>query len=123
MPHYTNQGGRPSGAVRRGDWKLVEQYEDGSAELFDLASDPGETKDLSAAEPKRTRDLRDQLAAWLERVGAQKNEPNRKFDAAAHKALYVDVDPSRYDPTRAEQLDRMKAWRKGMNAALPKQPK
>jgi arylsulfatase A-like enzyme len=57
MPHYTNRG-RPSGAVRLGQWKLVEQYEDGKTELFDLATDPGETKDISAAEPKRAEAAR-----------------------------------------------------------------
>lgn len=122
MPHYTNQGGRPSGAVRSGDWKLVVQYEDDSAELYNLANDPGETKDLAASEPQRTRELRERLAEWLKQVGAQRNEPNPNFDPAAHKALYVDLDPSRYDPTKADQLTRIKEWRKGMNAALPKRP-
>jgi arylsulfatase A len=119
LPHYTNQGGRPSGAARLGRWKLVEQYEDDSAELFDLVNDPGETKDLSAAESKRATELRGRLAAWLKQTEAQRNEPNPKFDAALHRPLYVELDPSRYDPTKAEQLDRMKAWRKAMNAALP----
>ncbi len=36
FPHYTNQGGRPAGAVREGDWKLIEHYEDGRVELFNL---------------------------------------------------------------------------------------
>ncbi|HET6410043.1 MAG TPA: sulfatase, partial [Chthoniobacteraceae bacterium] len=39
FPNYTNQGGRPAGAVRDGDWKLVEQYENGALELYNLASD------------------------------------------------------------------------------------
>ena len=42
FPHYTNQGGRPGGAVREGDWKLIEHYEDGRVELFNLADDAGE---------------------------------------------------------------------------------
>ena len=42
FPHYTNQGGRPGGAVREGDWKLIEHYEDGRVELFNLAKDAGE---------------------------------------------------------------------------------
>ena len=40
FPNYTNQGGRPAGAIRDGDWKLVEQFEDGSVELFNLAARP-----------------------------------------------------------------------------------
>src|SRR5207247_472637 len=34
FPNYTNQGGRPAGAIREGDWKLVEHFEDGGTELF-----------------------------------------------------------------------------------------
>jgi arylsulfatase A len=44
FPHYTNQGGRPGGAVRDGDWKLIELYEDGRVELFNLTKDPGEMR-------------------------------------------------------------------------------
>ena len=39
-PNYTNQGGRPAGAIRAGDWKLVENFEDSSVELFNLAQIP-----------------------------------------------------------------------------------
>ena len=51
FPHYTNQGGRPAGAIREGDWKLVEQFEDGSLELYNLAQDIGEENNLAASEP------------------------------------------------------------------------
>jgi arylsulfatase A-like enzyme len=75
-PHYSNQGGCPGGAVRQGPWKLVEHYEDGRLELFNLADDLGETKDLAAAMPDKAGELRALLAAWRERVGAQM--PGRK---------------------------------------------
>ena len=45
-PHYSDQGGRPGGAVRLGDWKLIEFYEDSRLELFHLADDPGEQRNL-----------------------------------------------------------------------------
>src|SRR5205814_820448 len=45
-PHYSNQGGKPSGAIRSGDFKLIESYEDGSLELYNLKEDPGETNNL-----------------------------------------------------------------------------
>src|SRR5690606_34110264 len=51
FPHYTNQGSRPAGAWRDGPWKLLEHYEDGRRELFNLDDDPSETRDLSTAEP------------------------------------------------------------------------
>jgi arylsulfatase A-like enzyme len=121
FPHYTNQGSRPAGAVRQGPWKLIEHYEDGRAELFDLAEDAGETKDLATEQPERAARLRAALAAWRTAVGAQSNRPNPDFDAARHRAIYVDVDASRYDASTvdAAAFQRMLDWRKAMNAALP----
>ena len=54
QPHYTNQGGRPAGAIREGSWKLIEDYENGACALYDLANDLGETTDLAAKEPGRS---------------------------------------------------------------------
>jgi arylsulfatase A-like enzyme len=75
-PHYSNQGGPPSGAVRSGDWKLIEFYEDGLVELYNLRTDPGERTDLAARRPERARELRQMLHAWRQSVGAQM--PQRK---------------------------------------------
>ena len=75
-PHYSNQGGRPGGAVRAGDWKLIEHYEDGRLELYNLADDLGEKTDLAARVPDKARDLRKMLAAWRDRVGAQMPSPD-----------------------------------------------
>ena len=52
-PHYGNQGGAPGGAVRDGDWKLIEWYEDGRLELYNLEDDLGEQHNLAAQ--SRTR--------------------------------------------------------------------
>lgn len=70
-PHYGNQGGFPGGAIRSGDWKLVENYEDGSVMLYNLSQDVGEKNDLAAAEPARVAELRGRLHAWYRSVGAQ----------------------------------------------------
>jgi arylsulfatase A-like enzyme len=75
-PHYSNQGGPPSGAVRRGDWKLIEFYEDGRLELYNLRDDPGEHTNLAARVPERARELRLLLHTWRQSVGAQ--IPQRK---------------------------------------------
>jgi arylsulfatase A-like enzyme len=80
-PHYSNQGGRPGGAVRRGRYKLIEFYEDGRVELYDLARDAGEARDLAAAEPKLVRDLKGLLGRWRARVGAQAMRPNPGYRA------------------------------------------
>lgn len=84
FPHYTNQGSRPAGAVREGDWKLIEDYESGEVELFNLAKDPGETRDLSGRERARVADLLGKLANWRRAVGAQQNTPNPHFDPVLH---------------------------------------
>lgn len=39
-------------AVRRGDWKAVRPATDAAVELYDLATDPGETRDLASAHPE-----------------------------------------------------------------------
>jgi arylsulfatase A len=70
LPHDTNQGSRPAGAVRDGRWKVIEHYDDDRVELYDLDEDTAETTDLAAAEPRRVRGLRDRLAAWRASVGA-----------------------------------------------------
>jgi len=81
-PHYGNQGGAPSAAVRRGDWKLIEWQEDNRAELFNLAQDISEQTNLADKEPKRAADLRAELAAWQKQVGAKFPIPNPNYDPA-----------------------------------------
>ncbi len=81
-PHYANQGGRPAGAIIAGDGsrpgtdKLVEHFEDGRLELFDLENDPGERHDLAAEQPARARALAARLAAWRQGVQAAMPSPN-----------------------------------------------
>ncbi|MCZ6598890.1 MAG: sulfatase [Planctomycetota bacterium] len=70
-PHYSNQGGFPGAAIRAGDWKLIERFEDGRVHLYDLARDPGERKDLAAEHQGRVRALRVRLHAWYEEVDAK----------------------------------------------------
>jgi arylsulfatase A-like enzyme len=71
FPHYGNQGGFPGGAIRMGDWKLVENYEDGSVELYNLREDIGETKNLAAAQVERVKTMRGKLHAWYRETGAK----------------------------------------------------
>jgi arylsulfatase A-like enzyme len=81
-PHYPNQGGRPAGAIIAGDGprpgaeKLVEHFEDGRLELFDLETDPGERRNLSAERPARAQELRERLATWRKSVDAAMPSPN-----------------------------------------------
>lgn len=81
-PHYGNQGGAPSAAIRRGKWKLIEWMEDQRVELFDLERDPGEQNDLANRDPQRVAALRADLKAWQKATGVSYPTPNPNFDPA-----------------------------------------
>jgi arylsulfatase A len=120
FPHYNNQGGRPAGAVRDGDWKFVTYYDTGEKQLFNLKNDISESKDLSQVEKQRTADLAKAHETWLNEINAQRNTPNPDFDPALFKKLYVDFDPSRpiLRATAAEMEKDMADWRKLMNEVV-----
>jgi arylsulfatase A-like enzyme len=69
-PHFSNQLGRPAGAVRLGKYKLVELYETGKIELYDLESDLPESNDLSYSLPGKTDELYRLLKQWQKNVDA-----------------------------------------------------
>ncbi len=128
LPHYCNQGSRPSSAVRLEDWKLIRHYETGVLELYDLHSDPGESTNLVPSLDRTDRTLTllvRHLEVELTMTAAQLPTGNPNFDAALHKKLYLDIDPSKYDPLKATkaEFDQMQEWRKAMNAAVPKAKK
>jgi arylsulfatase A-like enzyme len=60
----------PAGAIRSGDWKLIEFFEDGRLELYNLRADLGETNNLAAKMPQKTRELHAKLAAWRQELNA-----------------------------------------------------
>ena len=76
-PHYSNQGGFPSGAVRMGDWKLVERYEDGRVHLYNLRDDPGELKDLQKENEALVKSMREKLHAWYKETDAKFLQPKK----------------------------------------------
>jgi arylsulfatase A len=82
-PHYHPGGATPYSAARSGDFRLVHFYEDGRDELYDLANDVGETKDLATAQPAMAKTLRTRLDAWLKSVDAQLPTKNAAYDPAA----------------------------------------
>ncbi|QDH81298.1 sulfatase [Echinicola soli] len=72
--------GVPAGAVRKGDWKLIEDQVSGSVSLYHLSSDIGESTDLSAQYPKKTGELYEQLKQWQKDIGAELPRPNADYD-------------------------------------------
>jgi len=72
--------------VRRGDFKLIEFFEDGRVELYDLAADPGETRNVAAEQPRLAAELRQLLADWRRRVEAKIPRRNPDWSAGADAA-------------------------------------
>ncbi|MFA6172114.1 MAG: sulfatase [Kiritimatiellales bacterium] len=79
-PHYHGSGSMPNGAVRLGDFKLIEWYEDMRTELYNVKADIGEHTDLAAEMPGKTAELRQLLHGWREAVNAQMPVPNPKYN-------------------------------------------
>jgi arylsulfatase A-like enzyme len=94
-PHYGNQGGDPSSIIRKGDWKLIHYYEDGSNELYNLKTDPYEQHSIADSNPEITSSLFNNLMKWLESVDAKFPETDTEFDANKR---------SEYDKRIAEKL-------------------
>jgi arylsulfatase A-like enzyme len=69
-PHYHGSTWAPGAAVRDGDWKLIEFYDPAATELYNLAADPSETRDLAQANPVKTAELLATLRAWQKSAGA-----------------------------------------------------
>ncbi len=82
-PHYHGSTWAPGAAIRDGDWKLIELYEYGETELYNLRDDIGETKNLSAANPDKTSELKQKLIAWQTKMKATMPTPNPSYDPAA----------------------------------------
>lgn len=77
FPHYSNHGMQsPGGAVRLGDYKLLDYLENNTVQLFNLAKDPGEQNDLSQKEPAKVKELKGLLDKWRKEVKADMMSPN-----------------------------------------------
>jgi len=77
-PHYHHS--TPAGAIRKGDWKLIEFFEDGTLELYNLREDIGEEMNLAPYLPEKAKELQQQLASWRESVNAAMPEENLDYD-------------------------------------------
>lgn len=90
---YTKRHGpfrtTPAGAIRMGDWKLIEYFEDGALELYNLANDIGEEQNLAKREAKRTAEMHSMMKAWRRATNAPvPKKKNPKFDPAAYQAAF-----------------------------------
>lgn len=80
FPHYDKDAIGPASAILLGDFKLIRIYESGSLRLFDVAKDPGESRDLAADMPEKAKQLDQRLSDYLAAVGAQMPTPNPSYD-------------------------------------------
>jgi arylsulfatase A-like enzyme len=121
FPHYTNQGGRPSGAMRDGEWLLIERYDEEKVELYNLRKDIHEQEDRSEEEPERAADMLQALDRWRKELRVQENRPNPDCDEEAFTRCYVDVDPGAFDPLHADENEwkDIAEWRRCMSSTLP----
>ncbi|MBN2312807.1 MAG: sulfatase [Sedimentisphaerales bacterium] len=90
-PHYHSSSIGPCGAVRAGDYKLIEWYDETicglgkELELYNLKEDIGERNNLAGKKPDKTRELKRMLATWRNHVKAQMLEPNPNYDPVKAK--------------------------------------
>jgi len=74
----------PAGAIRAGDYKLLEFFEDGHVELYNVREDVGQKQDLAKSQPEKAKELHDKLVAWRASVDAPmptKREPGQDSPA------------------------------------------
>ena len=80
-PHYGNQGGTPGSSVRMRAFKLIEFFEDGRLELYNLDEDPGETVNLAESHPEQMLQMKKALKQWQHSVEAKIPQPNPDIDS------------------------------------------
>ena len=88
-PHYSNQGGKPGAAIRLGDLKLIEFFEDNSVELYDLSNDPGELQEISSETPEKVEELLKILHRWQVEVDAEGMDINPEWDPEYLRENYL----------------------------------
>jgi len=79
-PHYHAEGAQPYSAIRKGDWKLIQIFENNEIELFNLKEDLGETNNVASQYPEKTKELLSNLENWRVTVMAQMPTPNKNYN-------------------------------------------
>jgi arylsulfatase A len=80
-PHYNEHPSSvPSSVIRKGPWKLIETFDPEGIELYNLANDLSETQNIATTETARVDELRRELDAWRNEVGAEMMTPNPDYD-------------------------------------------
>ncbi|MFO1488148.1 MAG: sulfatase-like hydrolase/transferase [Verrucomicrobiota bacterium] len=80
FPHYDKDAQGPASAIYVDDLKLIHVYETGALKLFNVASDPGERRDLASQMANKAKELDARLMAYLKAMNAQMPKPNPSYD-------------------------------------------
>jgi arylsulfatase A-like enzyme len=96
-PHYGNQGGTPGCSIRDGDYKLIEFFEDGHEELYNLRDDIGEERNLIEEMPGKAAAMRERLHSWQESIMARIPSPNPDYEP------WNDREPCAHFPLQYEE--------------------
>jgi arylsulfatase A-like enzyme len=78
-PHYHGSGHTPSGAIRAGDYKLIEVFEENKLELYNLKNDISEKTDLAGKMPEKVKELKSMLDKWRIKTNAKLPRPNPDY--------------------------------------------
>ena len=79
FPHYHGSLWKPGSAIRYGNWKLIEHFENNKLELFNLKNDEGEMTDLSLNYPEKTQDLLNRLNNLRKETNANTVSINKNY--------------------------------------------
>jgi hypothetical protein len=63
------------GSCAKGEFKLIEFFEEGRLEMFNLKTDIGEKENLASSQRETARAMQRLLSAWRKQVGAQMPVP------------------------------------------------
>ncbi|RAJ10397.1 sulfatase [Arenibacter echinorum] len=103
-PHYGNQGGNPSSIIREENWKLIHYWEDGSEELYDLATDAGEQSNVITQYPEIAKKLSKKLHEWLKEVGANMPSKDPEYNAEMSQKRHNRIVNESWPALEAERL-------------------
>lgn len=104
-PHYGNQGGEPSSIIQESGWKLIHYWEDDHDELYQLATDIGEQKNLATEYPEKRLEMREKLLNWLTEVGANLPEKDLEYNAVSAAQRAKDIAEKQWPALEKQRLD------------------
>ncbi|MEM1136283.1 MAG: sulfatase [Bacteroidota bacterium] len=104
-PHYGNQGGEPSSIIRAGNWKLIHYWEDGRDELYNLATDVAEQKDVVLENTEIATTLREKLEKWLEEMKANYPSPDPEYQVGKDKERDLKIKTELLPKLEKERLE------------------